>query len=60
MGKHGSDRITFRMSKFKTISEDKSKLNAFLQGKGQMRNGVAGSFQAESTKHKSTAGQEMD
>lgn len=41
------------MSKFRTISEDKSKLNAFLYGKGQMRNGAAGSFKAESTKHKS-------
>lgn len=48
------------MSKFKTISEDKSKLNVFLYSKGQMRNGVTGSFQAESTKHKSIEGQEVD
>lgn len=59
--KHCSDRIKFRTSKFEAMSEDKSKLNIFLQSKGQTRKGAGRGLKAESTKHtKSRAGQEMD
>lgn len=58
--KHCSERITFRMSKFKIIVEDKNKLDLFLSGKRQMTRGVVRGIKAQSTKHRNKGRQEMD